>query len=167
MDKIRFFALIQLCLCATGSALYAQGAQPVAIINAAADVAHNVQDDPLFNYSAVYFDASNWDTGASDGLFGSFIAVEPAAPARSVACLVSDSFLDVVCVYFDNQKPTGYVAQSTTPSDGFVSSKVLAAFKPVTADTVKKHYTFEYTQGTMRLDDGTDATAYVINKISQ
>lgn len=168
MQKTTFILVTLFCLSgAASNAQSAPAASPMALINSAAEVASNVQDEPLYNYSVEYFNAGNWDSGMSDGLFGAFIAVKPQAPGGSVVCLVSDSFLDVICVYFDNQKPTGYVVQSVGPGDGFVSSKVLAAYQPVTAETVKKHFTFEFTQGTLRLDDGTDATVYVVSRISK
>jgi hypothetical protein len=101
----------------------------------ASDVARNLQRPSLVNYYGWTIDAANWHGALDDNLFGPFLAAQEEKPGRVMGCVIAEmTNNDAICVYFQDDKPYGYVAIKVEVGHHFTNEEVKSAFNPITPD---------------------------------
>lgn len=138
--------------------------EPLYFLKIAADVAGNVQNQPLNGYLAIYLDQQNWAAGLKDGDLGPFLKVKEAKPGRSAACLFSAAKDAAICVYFDGDTPFGVAAVRAGGSGKIEASDIAAAYKAVSKEMLKKGAEeLRFEPGDVATDDGQPLPAFLIS----
>ncbi len=101
-------------------------------------VARNVQRPSLANYYGWSITPENWHDSLNDSLFGPFLNAQEEKPGRALGCVILEfTNNDAICVYFDGDKPYGYVAIKNDVGDRFTVDAIKNAFKPITPDLLE------------------------------
>lgn len=141
----------------------AETKRPLFFLKIAADVAGNVQSQPLNGFFAIYIDDKNWKAAEIDSDLGPFLKKQEAKPRRSAGCLFSSSKDAAICVYFDGDVAFGVAAVRVGPSGKIEAGDVAAAYKSVSKDMVKRGgEDLTFTEGNVNADDGTPLPAFQI-----
>jgi hypothetical protein len=136
---------------------------PLFFLKIAADVAGNVQSQPLNGFFAIYVDDKNWKAAEKDSDLGPFLKKQEAKPRRSAGCLFSSKKDTAICVYFDGDVAFGVAAVRVVPGGKIEAKDVSAANKSVSKDMVKKGgEDLTFTDGQVNTDDGTPLPAFQI-----
>jgi len=167
--KPRIFAAIFLAgvLCILAAAQTKPAAKrydPLFFAGIAADVAGNAQSQSLNNYLTTYLDQSLWAAGLKDGDFGPFLRAKEAKPGRGADFLFSETKEVAICVYFDGDVPFGVVVLHLRAGQKLEDKDVLAAYKPVTKEMLKKNSEdLRFTTTDLATDDGVALVAFQIS----
>lgn len=134
-------------------------------IKTAADVAGNVQQQSLANFTAIYVEEQKWADESKDGDLGPFLKLKDASakPGRSAVCFFSQEKDAATCVYFDGKSPFGVVTVKSANGGAIPAGDVPAAYKPVSKDMLKGDHNWQFTkiQG-INTDQGVALTAYQV-----
>jgi hypothetical protein len=138
---------------------------PLFFLKIAANVASHVQSQSLIGYLAIYIDEQTWSAALKDGDLGPFLKGQEAKPGRSAGCLFTTRKDAAVCTYFDKDVPYGVVAVRAGATGTIDGSDILAAYKPVSKQMLKKgKEDLNFTEGAVTTDDGTRVPSFQITK---
>jgi hypothetical protein len=141
---------------------------PLFFAGIASDVAGNVLHQSLNNYITTYMDQKIWAVGLKDSDFGPFLRTKEAKPGRGADFLFSETKDVAICVYFDGDVPFGVSILHLRAGQKIADSDVLAAYKPVTKELLKKNSEdLRYTTTDMATDDGVALVAFQISIAGQ
>jgi hypothetical protein len=137
---------------------------PLFFAGIAVDVAGNVQTQSLNNYLTTYLDQTLWAAGLKDSDFGPFLRAKEAKPGRGADFLFSVDKDVAICVYFDGDVPFGVAVVHLSAGQKIEDKDVLAAYKPVTKEMLKKNSEdLRFTTTDMATDDGVALVAFPIS----
>jgi hypothetical protein len=137
---------------------------PLFFAGIAADVAGNVQTQSLNNFLTTYLDQKTWAAGLKDADFGPFLRAKEAKPGRGADFLFSQEKNVAICVYFDGDIPFGVAVLHLSAGQKIEDRDVVAAYKPVTKEMLKKNSEdLRFTTTDMATDDGVALVAFQIS----
>jgi hypothetical protein len=141
---------------------------PLFFAGIAADVAGNVLHESLNKYITTYVDQKVWAAGLKDSDFGPFLRAKEAKPGRGADFLFSETKEIAICVYFDGDVPFGVAVLHLRAGQRIADSDVLAAYKAVTKEMLKKNSEdLRFTTTDMATDDGVALVAFQISIAGQ
>jgi hypothetical protein len=159
-----FLAGVLCVLAAAQTKPAAKRYDPLFFAGIAADVAGNVQSQSLNNFLTTFLDQKTWDAGLKDGDFGPFLRAKEAKPGRGADFLFSQEKDVAICVYFDGDIPFGVAVLHLHAGQKIEDKDVLAAYKPVTKEMLKKNSgDLRFTTTDMATDDGVALVAFQIS----
>jgi hypothetical protein len=136
---------------------------PLFFAGISADVAGNVLNQSLNKYLTTFLDQTTWAAGLKDGDFGPFLRAKEAKQGRGADFLFSQEKDVAVCVYFDGDVPFGVAVLHLGTGQKIEDKDVLAAYKPVTKEMLKKNSEdLRFTTTDMATDDGVALVAFQI-----
>ncbi len=160
---VRFMLAMATVLAAAQTQPKAEKKTPLFFLKIAADVAGNVQNQPLNGLLAIYISDKDWKEASKDGDLGPFMKVQQAKPGRSVGCLFSSRKDTAICVYFDGDVAFGVAAVRVSASSKIEVSDVSAAYKAVSKEMLRKgKEDLTFTEGNVNTDDGAPLPAFQI-----
>jgi hypothetical protein len=137
---------------------------PLFFAGISADVAGNVLNQSLNKYLTTFLDQTTWTAGLKDSDFGPFLRAKEAKPGRGADFLFSETKEIAICVYFDGDIPFGVVVLHLSAGQKIQDSDVLAAYKSVTNEMLKKNSEdLRFTTTDMATDDGVALVAFQIS----
>jgi hypothetical protein len=137
---------------------------PLFFAGVGSDVAGNVLNKSLNNYLTTFLDQTTWDAGLKDSDFGPFLRAKGAKPGRGADFLFSQEKNVAICVYFDGDVPFGVAVLHLSAGQKIEDKDVLAAYKPVTKEMLKKNSEdLRFTTTDMATDDGVALVAFQIS----
>jgi hypothetical protein len=136
---------------------------PLFFLRIAATVASHVQSQSLNGFLAIYIEDQTWKSAVQDGDLGPFLKAQEAKTGRSAGCLFTTRKDAAVCVYFDGNTPYGVVPVRAGSAGKIDGSDILAAYKPVSKQMLKKgKEDLNFTEGAVTTDDHTPLSAFQI-----
>jgi len=143
--------------------LDADGKQALPYVKIAADVAGNVQQNSLNNFTAVFISYRDSDQAKQDDDLAPFMTIKQAEPAggRSTVCLFSAKKDSAICVYFSEKKPFGIVAAKAGPNGKLAD--IAAGYRPVSPDMLaRSERKVHFEEITVTTDTGAGLTGFHI-----
>lgn len=143
--------------------LDADGKQALPFVKVAADVARNVQQDSLNNFTAIYISYRDSDQALQDDDLAPFMKIKKAEPISywSSVCFFSSKKDAAICVYFDEKRPFGVVALKAGPNGKL--GDPAGAYHAVSRDMLAKNdHKLRFQEITVQTDTGAGLTGFQV-----